>query len=146
MSLKGIMGLDVAGSMADMLADQLVQEYITAVIEWYPDLFRYGGMGNEELFFNGEFERIYPNALRIDRWSIEFDIKPKKSDIDFQFRMTLPTVEDVDDMPRHLWVSPRSTLADALCVALYGMNIEISGYDRQSITRRHTISNILSDE
>lgn len=138
--LECIVGLDMVEVMAEKLRQELIKEYILTLVECYPELFCL--RDNDQLFFTKKYHPIYDSELKIDRRTYDVGIKPMKSDIDFQFRLSLPSEKEYN-IPKCIWVSPKYVLSDDLCIGLYEMNIDIHGYERQAIIRRHTIKNII---
>lgn len=128
------------GKMVGNIYSNFERQYVSNLVKDYPTLFRLGGKNEEQLFFKEEYKEIYDSALNVGVMGLQYEVTPVDS-ISFQLRITF-ALGKPGGIPNRLWITQE--LSDALCVALYDMNFEIMGLDKEMIIRRHTIENIVN--
>lgn len=111
-------------------------------IQWYPGLFE---EINGELFFHDDFKIICDTPLIIIQMIADCEINPVKyTDSSFRY-LSMPCDINDHDFKKELRVANVTVLPDEVCLKLYGYDINIYNHDREAITRRHTIKNIIQE-
>lgn len=106
-------------------------------------------MDGDELFFHEDLSIIHDGPLELISTTLFMQIAPKgdketyRGD-SFQFCMEMPDGSN-PNYEKMIAIRFDLVLPDALCVRFYDCGIDVDGYDRESIMRRHTIKNIIGD-